>query len=625
VPAVTAPAAYLEALLDSISLAAYLKDRDGKYLWVNRQYERLSKAPRAAIAGLTDPDLFPEPVARLFREQDLEVMARRTQIEFDETIPLPDGVFSFITAKFPLLDERGEPYAVGGICTDITSRKRQGDETLAAERERLAVTLRSIGDAVVGTDTDGNVTLLNPVAERLTGYSQAEAAGRPVEEIARLGAGDVGPVRAVLAGGAPPAIEDTTLTARGGEERFVTGSAAPVRDRAGALIGAVLSLRDVTEQRRMAEELFQARRLESIGLLAGGIAHDFNNLLEGILGNLDLAALLVPADTPARAHVDAAERAALRARGLTRQLLTFARGGDPVKELSAVADIIRESAAFALTGSNVSCEFTAPPALWLVDIDRAQLSQVVQNLAINARQAMPEGGTVRIRCDNVDGGAAPEPAAGRQVLIEVEDDGPGIPTAIVDRIFDPYFTTKAAGSGLGLAVAHAVIQKHGGRIVVGATPAGGARFTILLPASDATLMPAPSAHDAALGRLGRVLLMDDDPDVLDVTGEMLRQIGFETDVAPDGDRAVAAFRAARLAGAPFDLVLMDLTVPGGLGGVAAVRAILADDPTARVVVSSGYSDDPCLAHPGDFGFVAAVAKPYTLDELRRKLAAVLPK
>ncbi|HEY3355426.1 MAG TPA: PAS domain-containing protein [Polyangia bacterium] len=617
-----------QAILDSTNLATYLKDCDGRYVFVNRQYELLSKVPREVIAGKVDADLFPEAVARLFREQDLEVMARRTLLEFEETIPLPDGVFSFITAKFPLIDDAGRVYAVGGVCTDITTRQQRSDETLAGERERLAVTLRSIGDGVISTDTTGSVALLNPAAARLTGWSPEDAAGRALEDVFRLapasGGAPVQPAREALARGVvvEPG-EDLALLAHDGTRRLVTASAAPVRDRAGGLIGAVLSFRDVTEQRRMAEELFNARKLESVGILAGGIAHDFNNILEGILGNINLAQSRLTSSDGARQYLAAAEKAALRARGLTRQLLTFSRGGDPVKEVSCIAGIMRDAANLALGGSAVSCRLALPADLWPVAVDRAQLSQVFQNLVINARHAMPGGGTVTISGRNVEGAPLPHLPPGRYVRVVVADRGGGIPADILDKIFDPYFTTKEGGSGLGLAVAFSVIQKHAGRIVVESREGEGATFTIDLPAAAGAVAAAPAPELPPRGRGGRVLIMDDDEDVLEVTGEILAHLGFEALFARDGREAIAAYQRALQAGVRLDLVIMDLTVPGGMGGVPAVREILAIDPDAKVIVSSGYCDDPCLANHRAHGFVAAAVKPYTVDEMRAKIASVL--
>jgi len=377
------------------------------------------------------------------------------------------------------------------IAINITPRKA-AEEALAAEKEQLTVTLRSIGDGVITTDIGGRVVLLNAVAEELTGWSQDEARGRSLSEVFHIIHEQTrqaceNPVDKVITSGQIIGLANhTVLIARDGRERAIADSGAPIRDRAGQTIGVVLVFRDVTEKQRMEEQLVKVEKLESVGVLAGGIAHDFNNLLAAILGNINLALFDDDMRDGTRKLLNDAEKASIRAKGLTRQLLTFSKGGEPVKATASIADIIRDSADFVLHGSNVSCVYSLPDDLRLVDIDRDQMSQVIQNIIINAMHAMPAGGTIRIDCNNIDFPTdlpASLSSADNYIKIDISDNGSGIPETLMDKIFDPYFSTKEQGSGLGLAITHSIISKHGGAISVQSEPGAGTTFTIYLPAS----------------------------------------------------------------------------------------------------------------------------------------------
>ncbi len=417
-----------------------------------------------------------------------------------------------------------------------------------------------------------------------------------------------------------------------GEIRWVEGRGNVYRDDAGSPVRLAGVCLDITE-RKLAEQTAEAERakaskLESVGVLAGGIAHDFNNLLTGVLGNLSLArVVLKPSDRPHRYVVDA-ERAALRARDLTRQLLTFAKGGAPIRKRASLAALVRESTIFALSGANVKPVFEIDPGLWPGEVDAGQIGQVVQNIVINAQQAMPEGGTVLVRLANVSLSEAGELplAPGAYVRMEFIDHGPGIPPDHLGRVFDPFFTTKQHGTGLGLATSYSVVRKHDGHIGVASEPGRGARFVVHLPArpgADSATSPEDQASTLRNFR-GRVLVMDDEDLILDAVRNLLELVGFQVVATHDGDEAVAAARAAVNAGAPFDVILLDLTVPGGRGGRAAVGELLAFQPDARIVVSSGYSDDPVMGDCRALGFADMVVKPYTLGELVAALERLVP-
>ncbi|OQX20301.1 MAG: hypothetical protein BWK76_01615 [Desulfobulbaceae bacterium A2] len=494
-----------------------------------------------------------------------------------------------------------------------------------AEKEQLAVTLRSIGDCVITTDLAGAVVLINREAERLTGWSQDEARGKPVQEVFGVvdnhgNALPEHPVTRVLASGQTIIVPShVTLLARDGHRHLVEDSVAPIFDNSNNMIGIVLVFRDVTEKVRTAEELRKAEKLRSVGILAGGIAHDFNNMLAAILGNVELAELVSGPGGELTPILHDLRRAAGRAKGLTQQLLTFAKGGDPLLKTASLQDIVVESADFALHGSTVACEYRFDEALWPVEVDSGQLAQVVQNLILNAVQAMMGGGTIRVGCSNVtlDLGEDILLPPGRYVCLTIRDGGCGIPAEHLDKIFDPYFSTKQTGSGLGLAVCHSVIEKHHGRISVLSTEGIGTTFIILLPASVKTLehVAPAAAGGVSTGKKLCVLVMDDDEMIRTVVKNMLEHLGHEVLLTSEGQEAVRQYAACRSSNRDVDLVLMDLTIPGGMGGKDAAQAILRLDPAARLVVASGYSNDPVLAHYRDYGFIAAIAKPFRLDEL----------
>jgi len=504
-------------------------------------------------------------------------------------------------------------------------------QALAAERERLEVVLHSIGDGVIATDRQSHVVLMNPVAEYLTGWSEAEALGRPLEEVFSLSDERTGrrphdPIAETLTTGlAAGSQAHSTLSAKGGTQRTAAYSSAPIRDSQGIIVGAVIAFQDTTQHRKLEDDLLRANKLESLGILAGGIAHDFNNLLTAVLGNVILARMEADPRSEQAEILLEAERAAIRAKDLTQQLLTFARGGAPVKRAASLGELLRESTSFVLRGSDVICHFDVPEDSWPVEVDEGQIAQVIQNLVINADEAMPSGGAIRISVENVRLGQdrSPPLAPGRYVRVAVSDQGIGIPQHYVEKIFDPYFTTKQKGSGLGLAICYTVVKRHEGHIGVESQLGRGTTFYVYLPASR---HPAGEQTPAACGSCqgGRkVLVMDDEEFVRKVARKMLERLGCVVEVAHDGEEAIAKFEAAKLAGSPFDVLVMDLTVPGGMGGKEAVGRLLDIDPLARVVVSSGYSNDPVLARFREHGFRGVINKPYRMDELQDMLSRVL--
>lgn len=519
----------------------------------------------------------------------------------------------------------GGRHCVLAVVRDIETQKEAARE-LAAEKEQLAITLRSIGEGVITTDDRGSVILVNRVAEDLTGWSQTEAAGRPLVDIFKTINTETGklspdPSTAVLRKGIQIELpHDTMLVARDGTRRHISASTAPIRNLTSEVVGVVLVFRDISEKLRMEQEILKIKKLESVGVLAGGIAHDFNNLLAAILGNINLARL----QRNDHAHVDQllteAEKACIRSRNLTQQLLTFSKGGEPVCQPSDLVEIIRDNAGFVLRGTPIALSFNPPPDLWPVEIDPGQIGQVIQNIVLNARQAMQkQGDLIEIEADNCR-----EPDFSSDcVRITIRDNGPGMEQPLLDKIFDPYFTTKEKGSGLGLAICHSIIKKHGGIIQVSSEAGQGTVFTLKLPAGrpEHCRPTTPMERPAGPSRL-KVLIMDDEEMIRSLAMEIFTALGHDPHTTSDGAAALAAYAEAMTRGTPFDLVIMDLTIPGGMGGREAVDKILAIDPTARVVVASGYSNDPVMAHYRDHGFVAMLVKPFRIVDLEKIIAEI---
>ncbi len=524
----------------------------------------------------------------------------------------------------------GEERCILAVVRDIEAQKNAALD-LAAEKEQLAITLRSIGDGVITTDSQGLVVLINKVAERLTGWTQDEAAGRPLLDILHMlnAKNDVisqDPAQEVLKSGQYVELAPlTVLVARDGSRRDIAESAAPIYNPSNEIVGVVIVFRDVTEKQRMEKELHKVKRLESVGILAGGIAHDFNNILTAILGNINLARLSTKGDIPLDKLLSQAEKASLRAQSLTQQLLTFSKGGEPVKQTTDLCQIISENADFILRGSSVDYQFDAPQDLWQVNIDPGQIGQVIQNVILNARQAMEtQGGHIEIVAKNCQHCTENEVLADSCVHVTISDNGPGMPLDVLDRIFDPYFTTKAKGSGLGLAICHSIIKKHEGILLAHSEVGKGTFFTLKLPVSQHDLAPFPAPHEKKTSQEAlKILVMDDEEMIRSIAIEFFRALGHEAEAVADGAAALASYQQSMSQGAPFDLVLMDLTIPGGMGGKEAMAKIREIDGEAKGIVASGYSNDPVMANFKEYGFAGMLVKPFQMSDLEKVISEIL--
>ncbi|MGC9985126.1 MAG: ATP-binding protein [Polyangia bacterium] len=481
-------------------------------------------------------------------------------------------------------------------------------DALAESEARFRDVFDTVGDGIVVADVSNRkIVMVNAPMCALLGRSSAELLKLTINNIHPSDRIDfvIATFEAMVRGEHDHAMEIPMLRADGTVFLADVSARRTVIDNKRCVVAV---FRDSTTRRRREEEQVHVQKLESIRTLAAGIAHDFNNLLTSLIGNVSLAQMSLAQSHEARGMLDEAQRAATRATALTRQLLTFAKGGAPLRRRTSIVKVLRDAANLATSGTSVRCLFDLPDENLAVMGDEGQLAQVFQNLVRNAADAMPGGGVVRVHLSRQAGGE------GGEICIKVTDHGPGIAPDVLDKIFLPFFTTKERGSGLGLAVAYSIIQQHGGRIDATSAVDAGTTFRVILPllgSSDATPTPTLVKYRVA----GRVLVMDDESSVLRLVQRALQDAGYATKAATNGGDAVEFYRQALADGQCFDAVVLDLTVRGGMGGREAAERILAIDPSARLLVSSGYSDDAVMADYRRHGFAAALPKPYTAQQL----------
>ena len=619
-------------LVEQSSNPIYILQFD-KLILVNEAWEKLFGYDRSEV---TSPDFdYMKLIALESHDMIWERRRKRKRKEYianhyELSVTTKAGVKRYVEVSVAEITWKNHP-AVQGVYYDITERKK-AEEAIAEEKELLMVTLRSIGDGVITTNVQGNIILMNKIAEFLTGWTQEEALDQPIENVLNMVDQKTrqkfeSPISKIIqSSGFFELLSDTILIAKDGSERLIADSGAPIRDKEGNVFGTVIVFRDVTEKRKMEEERIKSMKLESVGLLAGGIAHDFNNILTAILGNIALAKLDIESNNKERLLdiLNKSEKASFRAKELTQQLLTFARGGAPIRKTADIGELIRESADFMLRGSNVLCEYQVADDLWPVDLDQGQISQVIHNLVINSIQAMPSGGFIKIFAENFQVDEISEAMrSGNYVRIIFKDMGIGIPAEHLVKIFDPYFTTKQKGSGLGLATCYSIIKNHDGYITVESQLGSGATFYIYLPASGKQFIKQKEYKMSVGPGSGRILIMDDEEDIREITSRILKRIGYESASAADGHEAIRMYQDAKESGKGFDAVIMDLTIPGGMGGKDAVKKLLEYDPKAKVIVASGYSNDPVVSDFSKYGFSGFIVKPYDIEEFKILLHNIL--
>ncbi|MBN1127747.1 MAG: PAS domain S-box protein, partial [Chitinispirillaceae bacterium] len=616
------------ALAESSPEMIYLIDQAGTVLYVNSAAAKMFHAPADRIVGKNLSDIYPAPVAarHLAAINGVIRTGKPLAVEMIETFP---GGMCWIDARLaPVREESGAIIGVLGLSQDISERKkmetdlRNGEERLSSLFSNMAegVALHEIILDENERPVNYRIVDCNRRYEEILGIKREDACGRLATEV--YGTPE------------PPYLLEFCMPGITGEPSHLETYFPPMNKHFDISIapwgknGFATIFTDVTNQKKMEEELLRNQKMDALGVLAGGIAHDFNNLLAGMFGFMDLARESLKPGDPAVEYLCKAFLAFDRTKNLSRQLLTFSKGGMPMKHPIRLPELLHECCGFSLSGSNVRCVFSLPGGLAIVDADEHQVSQVFSNIMINARQAMPDGGCLFISGENriisaEDGIPLPE---GPYVSIAIKDEGIGIPENVIDRIFDPFFTTKQQGSGLGLAIYYSIIKKHGGHISVDSSPGFGTTFTVWLPASGEAAPPDGNDHDAAsLKGTENILVMDDEPNIREMASSILSSSGYSVVTAADGREAAEKYRSAMTSGKPFDLVILDLTVPGGMGGEKAIEEIMKVDPDVIACVTSGYADNTILSDPASFGFTAMIAKPYRSVELLRTVKESLGK
>ncbi|MGO9015328.1 MAG: PAS domain S-box protein [Dissulfurispiraceae bacterium] len=617
----------LRVIFETSQAGIMLGDQNGTLIFTNRRMAdmlgfSIDEVIGSSYGNYIHPDDLDESIRKMgcLISGDLKTVAgERHYIRKDGS-----SFWGYVTAQ-RLEDTQGKLTGLVGVITDITEAKNV-EEDLRNSEQRFRGIIESLQDVYYRSDAEGRLTMVSPSGIILLGYySLEEVLGWNIRDTFYYDAVERDALVGELREKGKVNNYEVTLRRKDGTPVPVAASSHLLFDRNGQYAGIEGVFRDMSEYKQLQDEIIRSQKLESLGLLAGGIAHDFNNLLTGIMGNISLVKINLDTEHKDYARLSAAETAAKRATDLTQQLLTFAKGGAPIKKALPIAELIRESVDFALSGSNISCNYIISDGLWNTEADRGQMAQVFNNLSINAMHAMPEGGRVNVKMENLTLSAniVSTLPAGDYIKIVFSDSGTGISSEHLSKIFDPYFTTKTRGSGLGLATVFSILKKHGGHITVESEDGAGTTFTIYLPATREDAHPDNSEKDTLTKGYGNILVMDDEELVRETAGGMLTMLGFQVQFTEDGEKAVALYKKSLQEKNPFLVLIMDLTIPGGMGGKEAVAKILEMDPEAKAIASSGYSTDPVMSEFKKYGFAGVITKPYRIQQMSEAISKVL--
>lgn len=599
----------------------------------SRQFKYANKAI-CEMFGYTEDELLTLTVADIHPKDKLEEVIEtfesqaRGEITIAKATPCQrkNGTLFWADINTSKTDIDGVPCNVG-FFSDVTEKIRSGKEAEASQR-LLSSIFDSVTDVIGIQDLDHRIIRYNKAGYDYLNTTSEKIAGKKCFQlIGRDKPCDVCATSEVYRTKQPARIERHFPEI----SRWIEIRTFPVFSESGKLELVIETLRDITDIKNAEEKMLsverqlqQTAKLESLGVLAGGIAHDFNNLLGGIYGYLDIARE-TSENEEVQKNLDAALNTMNRARNLTLQLLTFAKGGMPKRETGRLNQFIRETVEFASSGSNVSCSFTIADDLWTCDYDKSQMAQVIDNIIINAQQAMPLGGSIELVAKNriLSNGEHISLQPGDYIHISIKDSGIGIPHEILARIFDPFFTTKQKGSGLGLATSYSIVKKHDGHIDVESMPGKGTTFIIIIPASKSVERKGNDSSNGKSIKTGKILIMDDEEVMRDTMTQMLSKAEYVVVTTKDGNEALDVFSESMNSGKKFDIVILDLTIPGGMGGKAIVDDIRKMDKDIPVIVSSGYAEDPIVQNPEAYGFTDSIKKPFVRLDLINMISKYL--
>ncbi|MBU0677172.1 MAG: PAS domain S-box protein [Verrucomicrobia bacterium] len=605
----------IQRIFDAIPVPVFYKDRDGVYQACNSTFARWILGLEAEqVVGKSLDDLsehVPADLHQRYAKADRELLNQPGWQQYETEVQCADGVRrQFSLSKATVQSSSGRIVGIVGAMLDLSEHQRLTDQLKASQKNLADIIQRSL-DGILVLNGDSRILFGNSAA--------AEMLGVDINHLER---------HRFRVEFEPDSIHDYELADVGFREGRV--EVVTLRTTWNDQSAMLVQIRDVGARRKAEQEAVRSAKVESLELVAGGVAHDFNNILTAVIGNLSFVRLEQTLNERASAALNDAELAAARAQSLTQQLLSFAKGGPPTKKVGSLSEVIRDTIQFILSGSRSKCHFIIPDDLWSVNMDEGQISQVIENLAINASQSMSEGGNLFIHVENLvlderDVQNLPNLQPGKHVRITLTDEGCGIPADVLVRIFDPYFTTKENGNGLGLAVCRDVIRKHDGYINVRSTAGKGTIFTIYLPALGLTATDASQEKKVIKRGSGRVLVMDDEESIRMVLKRMLQKLGYEADMCPDGEAAVRLYREAMESNHPYGAVLLDMTIVGGMGGEATFEQLKEMDPSVKAIVSSGYVDNEMLTQYIGKGFTGAAPKPYSAQKLSQILYDAISK
>ena len=605
---------------------------EGRFVYVNKAYADIFRERPENIAGKSLWDTFSREDADARFAVASEVFRTGREKIRETSISLAEESRFYLTAVTPIKNPTGKVTSV--VCTskDITERKR-AEEALRISEEKFRSIVEQSTEGIVITNETGIISEWNSALEASTGLIRNNVVGLPLWEVHTRLAPDsseksnrpdqirAGIEDALNSDGRPRREREYQIQRPDGSIRILLCSSFLSKSNAGSMMVAVM--RDVTDAKNAEEERLQledyrqqVQRLESLGVLAGGIAHDFNNLLSAVFGNVELAQSRVE-DASTSGYLSQAMQSVDRAKGLTQQLLTFSKGGAPNKRITSLIPTIKEIAKFSLSGSNVQPVFDLSDDLRQCNVDKNQIGQVLQNMVINAVQAMPLGGAIEITAKNVDltSGQRAKLQKGTYVLISIKDQGIGIAKELLPRIFDPFFTTKTRGHGLGLATSFSIITRHDGAIFVDSEIGKGSVFHVYLPACDSSSSDKTNISAAKHAGEGRILVMDDEIAISTLLSSILQTFGYSCVCKNNSKDTIEYFAAETKANRQLSAVILDLTIPGGPGGKEVCAAIRETNASVPVFVASGYATDPIISNPQEYGFTAALCKPFTMTEL----------